>query len=227
MIPEINQAAQAHADYGVTNASDPSCRSSGHDETMGCPGYTGTNFGARLSAAGYSGGRTEIVHFFGNPTGAVNGWLGTLWHRIPIVLPGSDHLGSGHAAGWDVMDFGRSQSADPNGVWFYPYDGQTSVSGRGGNESPPPPAPPSGCSTWGTFISVMFAPGASVTVDTHELTGPSGPERYEWLPPSASPFLSGSFAMVPCPLSAGSYTIRVTGTLGGSAFDRSSTFTVR
>jgi len=227
MIPEINQASQAHADYGNTNAGDSSCRSSGHDETEGCPGYTGRSFGQRLSAAGYSGARTEIAHFLSSPDAAVSGWLGTLWHSIPILHPNSDDFGYGGAPGWNVMDFGRTQAADVDGVWFYPLDG-SSVSGTGGNEIPAPPDPPSGCPTWGTFVRILFDRSASVTIDTHELTGPSGSETHEWITPSDSAFLFGSvYVMVPCPLSAGVHTVRVAGTLNGTAFDRSSTFTVR
>lgn len=229
MIAEINQAAQSHADYGAMNAGDPSCRSSGHDQTEGCPGFTGASFGARLGAAGYSGGSFEIVHFLGNPRGAVDGWLGTLWHRIPLVLPQTDHYGAGFASRFDVMDFGRRQGVDPDGVWFYPAEGMT-VSGRGGDEVPSPPDAPASCgaTSWGTFITIMFGEGGA-TVDSHTLTGPSGEEEHTWVTPSDSSFLAGTvFAMVPCPLSSGSYTVVVRGThRSGAPFDRSVTFQVR
>lgn len=228
MVAEINEAAQGHADYGELNAGDPSCRSSGHDQTAGCPGFTGARFTNRLSAAGYSGGSNEIVHFFGDPVRGIDGWLITLWHRVPVVLPQSDHFGHGSAAGWDVEDYGRRQAVDGDGIWFYPYEGQT-ISGRGGNESPPPPDPPAACGAgnWGTFVTIMFGSNPT-SVDVHTLTGPSGAVEHNWITPGMSSFLAGTvYAMVPCPLASGDYTIRVQGThRSGMPFDRSSTFTV-
>lgn len=229
MIAEINAAAQAHADYGAMNAGDAACRSNGHDQTEGCPGFTGANFSARLGAAGYSGGSFEIVHFLGDPVRAIDGWLGTLWHRIPLVLPQTDHYGAGFASRFDVMDFGRRQGVDPEGVWFYPADGMR-VAGRGGDEVPSPPDAPASCGAtqWGTFITIMFGQGGA-TVDAHSLTGPSGAEEHSWLTPADSRFLGDTvFAMVPCPLSPGSYTVSVRGShRSGAAFDRSVTFEVR
>lgn len=224
---EASAAAQNHAHYGNTNAGDAACRSSGHDETQGCPEYTGASFSQRLSAAGYTGGgSSEIVHFIGNPSGAISGWLGTLWHRIPLVHPNSKDFGSGTRPGWDVMDFGAKQSADKDGVWFYPFDGSTGVSRQGGNESPSPPDPPSGCSTWGTFITVLFEQSASVQIDTHTITGPAGDVDHTWH--TGSFLTSKGFAFVPCPLDgATQYTARVTGTLNGAPLDRATTFTTQ
>ena len=183
-----------------------------------------------MRAAGYSGQPSfEIAHFIGNPASAISGWLGTLWHRVPLVNPNSDHYGSGTAQGWDVMDFGSGQAPDVDGVWFFPYDGMT-ISGRGGNESPPPPDPPAGCDAqdWGTFITIMFARSASVTIASHGLSGPGGDVAYNWITPADSSFLQGStYAMVPCRLPAGSYTVTVSGTVNGNAFQRAITFSAQ
>jgi len=227
MVSEINEAAQAHADYGVLNSGVAGCASTGHDETAGCDGYTGAAFWERMQAAGYTGGAAgEIAHFVGDPEFAIAGWVGTLWHRIPIVAPNSLDCGYGGAAGWDVMDWGTQQAADPDGVWFYPYDGAT-VSPFGGDESPSPPDPPAGCGggfcQWGTFVTVLFDNTAAVTITTHELEGPDGPVVHNWEGPGG--FLGNGWAMVTDPLDSGAdYTVSVAGTLNGAAFSRTITF---
>ena len=227
MVPEINAAAQAHADYGRLNSGVDGCASSGHDETDGCEGFSGANFWERMVAAGYAGGASsEIAHFMGDPAVAIDGWVGTLWHRIPIVAPNTLELGYGTTAGWDVMDFGTLQPADPDGVSFYPYDGAT-VSPFGGDEVPPPPDPPAGCGggfcQWGTFVTILFESSATVTVEVHELEGPSGPVEHGWEGPGG--FLGNGFAMVTDPLESGAdYSVRVAGRLGAAPFDRSIEF---
>lgn len=226
MVSEINAAAQAHADYGVANAGVAGCTSTGHEETEGCDGFTGVNFWERMVTAGYAGGASsEIAHFMGDPAIAIDGWVGTLWHRIPIVAPNTLELGYGSAVGWDVMDFGTQQPADAAGVWFYPYDGAT-VAPWGGDEVPPPPDPPAGCGggfcQWGTFVTILFDQSAVVTVEVHELEGPSGLVVHNW---ESGGFLGNGFAMVTDPLESGAdYTVRVAGQLGAVPFDRTITF---
>jgi len=227
MVPEINDAAQAHADYGRLNFGLDGCASTGHDETEGCEGFSGVSFWERMVAAGYAGGASaEVAHFMGDPAMAIDGWVGTLWHRVPVVAPNTDELGYGTTTGWDVMDFGTQQPADSSGVWFYPYDGAT-VSPNGGDEVPPPPDPPSGCGggfcQWGTFVTVLFESSAAVTVDVHELEGPWGPVEHGWEGPGG--FLGNGYAMVTDPLDSGAdYTVRVAGRIDAAPFDRSISF---
>jgi len=230
MIPAINTSAQNHAVYMRLNAGT-SCTASAHDEVAGCAGFTGEWFTDRMWAAGYRGtGMTEIMHFTGDATAAIDGWLVTLWHRIPLVHPNMLDFGAGiEPGGAEVMDFGDFQAVDRNGVWVYPPDGMAGVPPYGGTEYPVPPDPPASCGgAYGTFVSILFDSSATVSFDTHELRGPAGPVEHGWMVPSGYEFWLawGSYAMIPCPLApATTYTVHVAGTVNGVRFDRTTTFT--
>jgi hypothetical protein len=129
----LNQAAQAHADYLQTNLNGIS-----HDETPGLPGFTGAAPSARLTAAGYGWSTMNEVISGGVASGqdAVRGLVQAIYHRFGILAPSVAEagIGIGTAAGkWPnvVIDFGATVSnavTMPAG-WLgtYPVQGQTDV----------------------------------------------------------------------------------------------------
>ena len=135
----INLAAQAHADYDVLN-------SQGHNETFGRPGFTGARFYDRTGYFGYDSGSFEVM-FFGQLRlpGSVDGWVATVYHRLPFMDHSTMDTGAGIAEGsrWNttVMDFGSRGHVPPTErlITTYPASGQSDVpTDWDGNEAPEP-----------------------------------------------------------------------------------------
>ena len=231
----INQAAQAHADYYALHSGAYAAGSvpgGAHSESAALPeGFTGENFGDRLNAAGYQGAPGfEVMAFLGDPVAAVDGWVETVYHRIPFVSPDMVDAGYGGAAGVDVMDFGRSGYSDKDLVVVYPWPGQVDLPASwGGNEAPQPPPPSSGYPS-GTVITLTTAGGSSLTLDLHQLLDASGNEvAHVWLERGSNGFLSETWAMyAEQPLQKGStYTVHVEGSLSNAPWTKTWSFTTR
>ena len=93
----LMQAAQAHADYYVTNRDDPA--SGGlHTEVAGKPGFTGRSIGDRADAAGYPLGWVDETFGFLPPARTLEWALGTVFHRYMFVHPSAVHIGYGWAS---------------------------------------------------------------------------------------------------------------------------------
>lgn len=136
----IHLAAQAHADYAVLNPGES------HGETPGKPGYVGRGPTERVRYFGYPHGVWEDMHFIGDPAAAVDGFMTTVYHRVPVIQHGLVEAGIGTArAGGnaaDVLDMGgggRGVAPAERYVYAYPFDGQTDVPpGWDGGEGPDP-----------------------------------------------------------------------------------------
>ncbi|MCB9738047.1 MAG: hypothetical protein H6747_02190 [Deltaproteobacteria bacterium] len=175
------QAAQAHAVFYVDHAAAYAAAGlSPHaeDASFGA-GFTGNNFAARMAAAGYGGTpSSEVMAFTGSASGAITGWMETLYHRLPLIDPGSVDVGYGAAAvgkaRTEVMVFGAGKAAnDPIVVW--PFPGQTGVpKGWSGNESPQPPPPTSGYPS-GPIVTARLPAGSTVQEHGIAAVGASGP----------------------------------------------------
>jgi hypothetical protein len=179
LAPELNKSATAHCTYNAGNASNSMCMAGGHSEVMSCMGFTGADVGSRVKAAGYMGlaGVTEVLTQGGTPAQAVQGWIDTLWHRIPMLDPWTTDMGYGTDSGCRVIDFGRGTLGLPsNVVTVYPYDGQTCVpTSFNGLESPQPPMPSTGWPS-GSFVSVY---AQNIKVTDHQLTKDGDPTPIE------------------------------------------------
>jgi hypothetical protein len=117
----IVTAAQNHANYHMLNSADLSAWTYGaHGEVEGKPYYTGRWPSNRISAAGFPWfGGSEVMHFIGDPTESVDGWMATIYHRAIILDPGAHYTGYGNGrnsqTAVDVMDFGGGPT--DQGVW--------------------------------------------------------------------------------------------------------------
>ncbi|MBI5608869.1 MAG: hypothetical protein HY902_08300 [Deltaproteobacteria bacterium] len=222
----LQQAAQAHAEFFVAHGAQYQAKQlSPHaeDPSFGS-GFTGADPQARIQAAGWSAPATEIMAFTGSPTGAIAGWLATVYHRMPLLDPRSKSMGYGQAAKGayktEVMEVSGGASAAP-GVVVYPYPGQTGVPGSwDGAEGPQPPAPPKGFPS-GPVISLRFSQPATVT--KHELRDAAGtPLEHVWLDAqndSNTAMFDGNCRSLYAhqPLAAGVYTVHVEATILGKA----------
>jgi hypothetical protein len=233
----IAQAATAHCAYYASNkgGGDPMCTDSPHYEVMGCAGFTGASPGERMRAAGFlSSGGGEVMAFLNDPVGAVQMWVDSVWHRIPILDPATVILGYGAADGCDTIDFGPGNRGNATSVVVYPYDGQTGVTTAfdGRNEGPMPPAPASG---WPSANPIsMYAPGLAVTEHELFLNGDSTPIEHVWLDPMSPAlpdeqkrmlrnvvFMYGNTPFLPNT----SYRVKMSGSYAGGMLAKEWTFT--
>ncbi|MGL4551448.1 MAG: hypothetical protein ACRC33_09700, partial [Gemmataceae bacterium] len=71
-----------------------------HDEDKGLPGYT---------EAGQKAGKGSVIAIISEPADSVGVWMGTLYHRLPLLDPGVKRVGYGQrqhpTRGWvTVLD---------------------------------------------------------------------------------------------------------------------------
>jgi hypothetical protein len=170
----LDQAASAHRAYLVAN------QTSGHEETSGLAGFTGTTPQARTTAAGYSGGVSEVVstgifsapQTFGDGSRQVMGLIGLPYHS-GLVVDGYRDVGFSWGGAAFVVNFGTATGAQvqtAGGVRTYPCDGSVDVAFESSNESPSP-FPDQPGTTWGPAITVV---GSQVRVTEATITGPLG-----------------------------------------------------
>jgi uncharacterized protein YkwD len=233
MVTEINTAAENHCKYYVDPANDGMCTENAHNEVMGCAGFTGQGPGQRMAAAGYMArGGGEVMAFVTNPKNAIDTWVNSVWHRIPLLDPWTGDMGYGSAAGGcDTIDFGNSATGVPNTtVLVYPYDGQTNVptSFNGQYEGPMPPAPPSG---WPSAAPItLYARMLNVTEHVLTKDGDSTPIEHTWLtgadPMWGSYLRTSVFLYAHTPFAANTkYRMTMKGTSQAGPLDKTWTFT--
>lgn len=157
--PVLSKGCKAHAAYLVKNESAPSVQGLGaHDEDSKLPGYS--DDGAKAAGA------SDIAYV--NPVEAVDGWMATLFHRIPVLTPGLKKIGIGYAKGgkwgWvSVMDVvsGQANKGKDTTV-IYPVDKQADVPFEFGGEEPSP-IPENSEKKAGYPITATFPTDAKVT----------------------------------------------------------------
>jgi hypothetical protein len=242
----INQAAQAHADYFSLHAE--AYYTSGlnpHEENPEWEdGFSGVGIGDRLSFHGVTGGQGwgEVMAFTGTAQGAVDGWMATLYHRIPFVHPNTQQWGFGIAADGahcEVMDYTMG-AAMASGATSWTTPGQLGVpwpapgavdvdTSWNGAESPQPPLPDGASYPSGPVVTLTFANGASPVLDSASLVGPEGQVPAQVQTPDNDPWLSSSWALYALdPLEAKTvYTLHFQGTVSGESYDASWTFETR
>lgn len=196
----INMAAQAHAEYFEAHCAQYQDGGlSPHSENPQWPeGFSGQSFYDRMNHFGFSGiPGWEVMAFVGNPIGAVDGWMETLYHRIPFVHPNTFETGYGTMVGgcyrWsggtDVMNFSKMSSTPVTDGVAYPYDGQTGVNNQwDGYESPQPPMPPGAGYPSGPIITMTFPEGGKFSISEHFLFAPDDTAvPHMWVDPGNDP----------------------------------------
>ncbi len=170
-VPTIATAAAAHCAYYTGNHG--SCIASPHREVATCDRFHGERFSDRLKAAGYNGSPAyEVMAYVGNGSVAVDQWVDSIWHRIPILSPYVSDTGYGMDGTCDTMDFGWAPAPSTTTPVVFPYDTQSGVptSFNGDMESPPPPRPPTG---WPSGYPILVY-AADLHVRSHTLLDDKG-----------------------------------------------------
>ena len=123
---ELSVGCGNHARYLALNARHPATQGlGGHNEDASLPGATPQ--GAKAGSA------ADIAFGDFEPIDAVDGWIATLYHRVPLLNPRLKRIGFGCARGerlgWiTVVDIatGRDKGPLPEPI-AYPADGQDDV----------------------------------------------------------------------------------------------------
>lgn len=231
-VEPINQAAQAHAEYYELHCdSYLGYQISAHSENVNWQeGFTGVNFDDRMKHFGWkataeSWAGWEVMSFNGDAIQAIDGWVDTLYHRIPFVHPNAFEMGFGMTKGgcsnWsggtDVMDFSRYAKVDVDEAVAYPYHGQINVDTQwNGAEMPQPPLPAGHNYPSGPIITLTFPNGTKPDVASHELLGPGDvPVPHQWVTPENDPaqFLQSTVSLYSLDPLAGNtlHTVRIVG----------------
>jgi uncharacterized protein YkwD len=146
----INKAAEAHAKFNVVHAQ------SGHDEPPDKDGFTGIWPWDRLKYFGYDEFTyaTEVASMRWashdyllqiDPKWAVDGWVDTVYHRLPLISPRVFEAGFGSSKVEKrlayVMDFANPGFAEVKRVVHYPVEAQCDVPYKFNGDETPDPLP--------------------------------------------------------------------------------------
>ncbi|MFM0386945.1 CAP domain-containing protein [Paraburkholderia dipogonis] len=240
----LDQAAQAHAKYMGQNGGIIT-----DTEAVANPGFTGTtysdravHFGFPNSQIAYSGGASAGYYTNATLTETQYGqqiayeWLGGVYHIALGVWP-ITQIG----IGWNEMTFNgfpeiqssvtiaNLQPMTGNLPLTFPCQGTTGVAYMTAGETPTPPNTTSG--TFGTPIAVSGNPTDNVVLQSGTVTDSSGTVINLQLLNAAtdSNKLLPAFEAVAYPATPlkpnTTYSVAITGTINGTAFSRSFSFT--
>jgi hypothetical protein len=185
-----------------------------------------------MKAGSYAGNAAyETMTYVGQGSNAVDKWVDSVWHRIPILSPWVSDGGYGRSGACDTMDFGWLKAPGDEPPAMYPFGGQTGVprSWDGATESPALPVPPKG---WPSGYPIMLY-GTELQISTHKLFDDTGAEvEHIYLAPgdaASMGILRNEFALYAnAPLKkATTYRVLFEGTRKGEAFKVDWTFTTR
>ncbi len=226
--PALMQSAQSHVAYYDANKGDPSLAGMGlHQERPDAPGFTGATMGDRARAAGYRSGAVTENAGFGGVASAIDWYMNTVNHRLPLIHPSAVDLGYAQDGdGFGVIDVGLRSEKNATAVpSVYPADGATGVPTSWDAAETPDPLPGVPRPV-GYPLTVAFAVSHRVDYKTLSLAGPDGQPLEIETPTTA---WMRAVAIIPRqPLQPGtSYTARVEALVDGRPVTREWGFTTR
>jgi tetratricopeptide (TPR) repeat protein len=228
----IHQSALSHAFYTLFNGADPKLRDLGiHHEVAGDLAYTGDNVLTRAEHFGYPArSMAEVITHKSDPQSAVDDWIDSVFHRIPLLRGDLLELGFGDAylgsLDVQVMDMAYREAGTTGRVIVYPAKDQTDVpTSFFGNEIPDPA--PNAAYPIGFPITAIFDRFAAVHIGGYRLTDAAGTSLPGIGLTPDNPEMENSFAfMASSPLQPGAtYTMDLSGTINGVPFHKVWSFT--
>lgn len=229
--PDLSEGCRKHAAYLIANRGSPETAGlKAHEEKAELKGST---------AEGAKAGKASVIHFVA-PSAAVDGWIASFYHRVPMLQPGLKKVGIGYATGGgevvvlvDVVS-GVDFAVKWEGPVVYPADGQKGVPTAMGPEIPDPK--PKGAVGPGGFpVTASYPLGATVTRANLTLTTKGAGGKPVTIPgylstpekPATDFTQWNSVCLIPqAPLSGGTtYTAELTAEVEGKAVKKSWQFT--
>lgn len=230
----LSQSAASHAYYWLFNNASATVANLGiHREVLGLPGFIGVLPLDRDRAYGYvrSGSVGEDITHRGEPRAAVDDWVNSVFHRFPILRPDLAAIGYGDASigpiAMEDMEFAFIEPDGPHHVpVLYPASRQQSVPTTFVDNELPDPVPPGAPRSTGYPVTVNFDTFARVTMDRFSVAGPDGVELPGYLGAPTPASEKTAWILPQAPFRAHTtYTAHYVGTVDGSPFDRTWTFT--
>ncbi|MCX6020248.1 MAG: CAP domain-containing protein, partial [Chloroflexi bacterium] len=227
--PALQKAVDNHIAYLEANRGDASLSGMGlHQEKPGALGFTGVSMGDRAKAAGYRSGAVTENAGSGNMPAAVDWYMNTVNHRLPLIHPSAVDIAIGATsdARLGIIDVGLTRDAAPASLpSVYPPNGATGVgtSWDGGEAPDPAPGLPR---PLGYPLTVAFGVSQRVEWRSLELHASSGEAlpvttpRTDWM---------RAAAIIPLkPLAPGqTYTAHVEAVVDGKTVTKDWSFTTR
>lgn len=221
------QAAEEHAYFYLFNIGQQQLSGTGIDsEDATLPGYTAADPLSRARHFGYGGSRAgELTDQMPSPAGSVQDWVGSVFHRYPVLDPETTAAGYGLAAvgaiRLSVLDLGANQPGTADPV-VYPSSGQAGVPTGYVNPEVPNPLPQGAVLPAGYPITLQLGDAQKLTVSSGRLLGPDGREVASYVLTPGNPVTAAEWALVPrAPLTPGAtYTVDVAGTIDGTSFTK-------
>ncbi len=225
--PALDAAAESHVRYYDANRGNPGLAGMGlHSETAGKPEFTGATMSDRARAAGYSGGTVTENAGYGALESALEWYMNSINHRLPLIHPSALDIGYEVSAssGFSIIDVGlRRDELSITLPSVYPGPDATDVPISWDGGETPNPAP--GLSRpLGYPITVAFAIYQQVAWKSFALVDPDGQpvdiviSKTDWM---------RAAAIIPKkPLRPGTtYTVRVEAVADGEPIAKEWTFT--
>jgi hypothetical protein len=198
LAEDLCQAAESHARYLTLHEEQQRAWPDAHEEYPDREGF---------SPAGARAGLASVIHFVPDPVDALEGWMGTFYHRLPLLDPGLFGVGYGSDGDVVVLDVGSLVAPTGYEAWIaWPPDGARDVPLAFAPELPNP-VPGEDQTAWGYPVTLqLFDPATlaearvelslyegSVTEGQEPLAGhfisPQEPEFDRLAPPNAWCFI--------------------------------------
>ena len=142
---ELSRQAELHARYLDSNSNQANKWPDVHEEYFGRKGFT---------PEGAWAGRQSLIHGKDDPKAVIDEWMGTFYHRMPILHPGMFGLGYGQSNKFAVMDTNSLTAPYHGEIWsVWPADGSRGV-GRRFIPEMPSPVPGENPNKWGYPITL-------------------------------------------------------------------------
>ena len=200
----LDAASQAHTDYMSTNNELT------HAEDAAKAGYTGDWVWDRMESAGYplEAGRVwmEVVSWGLPPADSVDGWIGTVYHRIPFTSAELIEVGFGYTDNYAGMALVLPFPDAERTATLYPADGQVDVPPTFDSDTEwPDPAPAHGVVGYPISVSVGAPVVGNVSSEdpyglrlvSASVTGPQGSLELLTLDPSSDSYMFNMAAVMP------------------------------
>ncbi len=167
---ELSAGCAWHAEYLSKNPDQAAAWPDAHEEWPDREGFS--------PHGGWAGLHSVIAPGSRDARDAIDGWLGTFYHRLPLLDPGLVRIGWGLVKGYAVLDSGSMVAPFPYVTHaMFPPPRATNVP-RTFNPELPNPVPGADQSAWGYPITLQVFRGdseAALSMTLHEGNGPGGP----------------------------------------------------